>query len=168
MTRLRLLTGAPGAGKTALLPHLTAYRGRIVAADFDEVLDARGTVLGTDITGPAAEPLWPAYNRLWARFARILLRSDAVPVLLCPLSPDEWRSAAVGLLDGVEVAWARLDCADGDRRTRLAARGWDARRIAAALDDAAELRRTVPRSFSSTGRSPADLAADVAAWAAAP
>lgn len=160
---LRFVTGAPGAGKTTLLPHLVARPG-ILAAEFDDLLDGDGAVLGSVIAAPTAAPLWPAYSRLWVRVVRLLLRSELPVVVLCPLTPAEWRDAAGESLGRIEVGWALLDCADADRRTRLAGRGWDAARIDDAVADAAELRAAVPTRFSSTGRTPADLAADVASW----
>lgn len=50
--RLRLITGAPGAGKSTLLAHLR--HGPFTVVDFDELLDADGSLLGIEITSADA------------------------------------------------------------------------------------------------------------------
>ncbi|MFB7470118.1 hypothetical protein [Kitasatospora sp. NPDC056184] len=162
MPKLHLITGAPGAGKSTLLRHLDAYP--FAVADFDELPEPDGRLLGIGITSPSAGPVWPAYNRLWVRIATMMLRAGGPVAILCPLTPGEWASAAADAPDPPRVTWAHLDCADADRRARLAARGWDPDRIEDAIRDAEELRSVVSRRFTSTGRSPADVAAAVADW----
>ncbi|MGW2230818.1 AAA family ATPase [Streptomyces formicae] len=162
MSTLHVITGAPGAGKTTLLDHLRPYPFGTV--DFDELPEADGRLLGIDITSPSASSVWPDYNRLWVKIAAMMLRAGRPVLVLCPLSPDEWASAAAGVADPPSVAWARLDCADEDRRARLAARGWEHDEVQDAIEDAAELRSVVDRAFTTTGRGPAEVAAAVAEW----
>ncbi|MFI7277463.1 hypothetical protein [Streptomyces sp. NPDC049879] len=163
MSKLHVITGAPGAGKTALLPHLGIYP--FASADFDELPEPDGRLLGIDITASSAGPVWPAYNRLWVKIATMMLRSGGPVLILCPLTPGEWASTALRDAAGPpHVTWARLDCSDTDRRARLAARGWDAEQIEDAVEDAAELRCVVDQQFTTTGRSPAEVAATVADW----
>ncbi|MFE6865015.1 hypothetical protein ACFVFS_00495 [Kitasatospora sp. NPDC057692] len=162
MPKLHVITGAPGAGKSTLLPHLAAYP--FGSVDFDELPEADGRLLGIDITTPSASPVWPAYNRLWVKIASMMLRTGGPVVILCPLAPSEWASAAADFAQPPRVAWAHLDCADADRRARLAARGWDPERIEEAIKDAEELRSVVDRRFTTVGRSPAEVAAEVADW----
>ncbi|MFE6665104.1 hypothetical protein ACFVFH_16290 [Streptomyces sp. NPDC057697] len=163
MPKLHVITGAPGAGKSTLLQHLGAYP--FASADFDELPESDGRLLGIDITSPSASPVWPAYNRLWAKIAAMMLRSGRPVLILCPLTPSEWAGAAFGdVVDPSCVAWARLDCVDADRRARLAARGWDREQIEEAIKDAEELRCVVPQQFTTTGRSPVEVAAAMADW----
>ncbi|WP_055545196.1 AAA family ATPase [Streptomyces kanamyceticus] len=162
MSKLHVITGAPGAGKTTLLRHLRAYPFGTV--DFDELPEADGHLLGIDITSPSASSVWPDYNRLWVKIAAMMLRAGRPVLVLCPLSPDEWASAAAGVADPPLAAWARLDCADEDRRARLAARGWETDEVQDAIEDAEELRGMVDREFTTTGRGPAEVAAAVAEW----
>ncbi|MFD4632501.1 hypothetical protein ACFVYR_30115 [Streptomyces sp. NPDC058284] len=162
MSKLHVVTGAPGAGKSTLLRPLQAYPFGTV--DFDELPDPDGNLLGIDITSPSASPVWPAYNKLWVKIATMMLRSGGPVLVLSPLTPDEWASAAADTVDPPRVSWARLDCADADRRARLAARGWGHEEIEDAIKDAEELRGVVGRDFTTTGRSPAEAAAAVAAW----
>ncbi|KAB8166281.1 hypothetical protein FH609_023225 [Streptomyces sp. 3MP-14] len=166
MPVLHLVSGAPGSGKSTLLGQLP--NDRFAAVDFDELLEPDGSLLGLDIASPSAEPLWPAYNRLWVRIIAMLPRAGGPVLVLCPLTPDEWATAAAGVAGLPETVWARLDCDDADRRERLAARGWDGDRIAEAIGDAHRLRRVIDREFTTSGRGPADVAADLARWVGDP
>ncbi|MFE0176346.1 hypothetical protein ACFWZ2_28925 [Streptomyces sp. NPDC059002] len=134
------------------------------AADFDELPEPDGSLMGIDITSSSASAVWPAYNRLWVRIAAMMLRGGRPVLLLCPLTPDEWAGAAADVVGLPCVVWARLDCTDADRRARLAARGWESGQIEEAVKDAEELRAAVDREFTTTGRSSAEVAAAVADW----
>lgn len=163
MPTLHLVTGAPGAGKSTLIAHLAAYP--FVAVDFDELIDPVGELLGVDVRSSSASRVWPGYNKLWVEIIALLLRGGGPVLVMCPLAPDEWRRAASAASAAVpEAVWARLDCADADRRARLAARGWDDGRIEDAVGDAAELRRAVGREFTTSGRSAAATAEALAEW----
>ncbi|GAA2425659.1 hypothetical protein GCM10010433_27080 [Streptomyces pulveraceus] len=162
MSRLYVVTGAPGAGKSTLLPHLAVYA--FATVDFDELLERDGSLLGINITSPLADSVWPAYNRLWVKITAMMLRAGGDVLVLCPLTPAEWAGASAGTTGPPHVLWARLDCADADRRTRLAVRGWKSDQIEEALKDAEELRHTVDREFTTTGRSPAETAAALGLW----
>ncbi|WNI27659.1 AAA family ATPase [Streptomyces sp. ITFR-6] len=162
MPRLYIVTGAPGAGKSSLLPHLAAYPFGTV--DFDELLEHDGSLLDINITSPAANSMWPAYNRLWVKIAVMMLRAGGDVLILCPLTPAEWASASAEISNPPPASWAHLDCADEDRRTRLAARGWMPDQIEEALKDAEELRSAVSREFTTTGRSPTETATALGLW----
>ncbi|MEV4926592.1 AAA family ATPase [Streptomyces roseoverticillatus] len=166
MPTLHLLTGAPGAGKSTLIAHLAAYP--FAAVDFDELIDPVGDLLGMDVRSSSASRVWPGYNRLWVEITALLLRAGEPVLVMCPLTPDEWKHATAGAGNVPEAVWGRLDCDDADRRARLAARGWDASQIESALADAAELRGTVEREFTTSGRSAAGTATDLAAWVGSP
>ncbi|MDT0442870.1 AAA family ATPase [Streptomyces johnsoniae] len=162
MPTLHLVTGAPGSGKSTVLPHLAHYP--FGAVDFDELLEPGGSLLGLKVASPDAEAVWPLYNGLWARIVAMLLRAGGPVLVMCPLTPDEWERATAGVAGLPRAAWARLDCDDEERRTRLAARGWGDAPVEEALRDADDLRRVVDREFTTSGRSAADVAAALAAW----
>ncbi|WP_350280243.1 AAA family ATPase [Kribbella sp. HUAS MG21] len=137
MTRLFVVTGAPGSGKSTVVPELVRLSpGNLVVMDMDELLDDNGRLLGIDIASPTAEPIWPAYNGLWLRITELIRRSGIPVLLLTPGLPSQLP----------EGRWLHLDCADAVRRKRLAQRGWAEDQIAEALADAAEIRKLVPRS----------------------
>ncbi len=162
LSKLHIITGAPGAGKSTLLRRVREYP--FATADFDELPDSDGRLLGVDITSPTASAAWPAYNRLWVKVAAMMLRPGGPVLLLCPLAPEEWARAAEGTADPPRTDWARLDCTDAERRIRLAARGWASDEVEEAIKDAAELRASVEQEFTTDGRSPAEVAAAVARW----
>lgn len=151
-----MVTGAPGAGKSTVVPELLRLRGsssKLVVMDMDELLDAKGRLLGIDIADSSAAANWPAYNALWLRITELVRRSGTPVLLLTPAVPRELP----------EGRWLHLDCPDPVRRKRLAARGWSEEQITAALADAAELRKLVPRSVSGDG-TPEQSAAKILAW----
>ena len=132
-----MVTGAPGAGKSTVVPELVRLNpGNLVVMDMDELLDDHGRLLGIDIASPTAAPIWPAYNALWLRITELIRRSGIPVLLLSPLLPTELP----------EGRWLHLDCPDAVRRKRLAVRGWAEAEIQEALADAAEIRKHVPRS----------------------
>ncbi|HZX05974.1 AAA family ATPase [Kribbella sp.] len=140
MTRLFVVTGAPGSGKTTVVPELVRLSpGNMVVMDMDELLDDDGRLLGISIASPTAAPIWPAYNALWLRITELIRRSGIPVLLLTPGLPAELP----------EGRWLHLDCPDAVRRKRLAARGWPEEQIDEALADAAEMRKYVPRSVLS-------------------
>jgi hypothetical protein len=152
VTRLYVVTGAPGAGKSTVIPELVRlHSGNLVVMDMDELLDHDGKVLGIDIADSSAAANWPAYNALWLRITELIRRSGTPMLLLSPLVPREMP----------EGRWLHLDCPDSVRR--LAQRGWSDQHIAEAIADAAEIRKLVPRSVPGEG-TPEESARLILAW----
>lgn len=149
-----MVTGAPGAGKSTVVPELLRLRSRqLVVMDMDELLDHEGRVLGVLIADKSAERKWPAYNALWLRITELVRRSGTPFLLLTPGVPTELP----------EGRWLHLDCPDAIRRKRLAERGWSEEQIVDALEDAVELRKLVPRSVPGDG-TPEESARLILAW----
>ena len=115
-----MVTGAPGSGKSTVVPELVRLSpGNLVVMDMDELLDDHGRLLGIDIASPTAVPIWPAYNALWLRITELVRRSGTPMLLLSPLVPKELP----------EGRWLHLDCPDSVRRKRLSERGWSDEQI---------------------------------------
>lgn len=149
-----VVTGAPGAGKSTVIPELLRLQsGQLVVMDMDELLDQDGRVLGIDIADSGAAANWPAYNALWRRITELVRRSGPPMLLLSPLVPEQLP----------EGRWLHLDCPDPVRRKRLAKRGWSDDQIAHAIADAAEIRKLVPRSVPGDG-TPEESARLILAW----
>jgi broad-specificity NMP kinase len=157
---LFVVTGAPGAGKSTVVPELLRLRkttsvgeSQLVVMDMDELLDSQGRLLGVDIAHSSAAANWPAYSALWLRITELVRRSGTPMLLLSPMVPRQMP----------EGRWLHLDCPDAVRRKRLAARGWSDAQIAAALADAVEIRKLVPRSVAGDG-TPEESAQKILAW----
>jgi hypothetical protein len=162
-SRVLFVTGAPGAGKTAIVALVTARLPHFVVLDMDVLLDPASSLAGVDLHRPEAASTWPAYNDLWVRLTAILARSHPV-LLLGPLDPDEVEAApSRHMLDA--VAWALLDCSDGTRRERLLARGYDAPAVERAIVDADAKRSLGMHAISTDGATPDETAAAVQKWA---
>lgn len=149
-----MVTGAPGAGKSTVVPELLRLNhGGLVVMDMDELLDDEGRILGIDIACADGAPNWPAYNHLWLRITELVRRSGSPVLLLTPGIPSELP----------EGRWLHLDCPDDVRRKRLLLRGWNAADIDDALKDAIEIRKLVPRSVNGNG-TPEQSAREILAW----
>lgn len=162
---LLVVAGAPGVGKSTVIPRLAALRNGFVAVDMDELLDDDGAVLGLTIASDGAAELWPAYNKLWLANIGLILRSGVPVVFSTPMTPGEVDAA---LPDGFDhpIAWALLDCADAERTARLQRRGWSADRIGYALADARELRGMIPTVVGTDGLPPDQVAQALRKWVA--
>ena len=159
---LFLVTGAPGVGKTTLLPELVRLGQGLVVIDQDELLED-GALLGVPIAFPDAEPNWPAYNRMWDRIVHIVRRAGH-PVLLLGPTPYPEELATTADPDG-PLHWALLDCADQLRRARLRARGWSAEWVEDAVADAAETRELIPTVITTDDEDAEKIALRILSWA---
>ncbi|MET9022688.1 AAA family ATPase [Actinopolymorpha sp. NPDC004070] len=159
---LFLVTGAPGVGKTTLVPELVRLGQGLVVIDQDELLED-GALLGVPIAFPDAEPNWPAYNRMWDRIVHIVRRAGH-PVLLLGPTPYPEELTTTADQDG-PVHWALLDCADQLRRARLRTRGWSPEWIEDALADAAETRQLIPTVITTDDEDAEKIALRILSWA---
>lgn len=161
---LYVVSGAPGSGKSTLVPALVASNtGSLVIADMDELL-TDGALLGVPIETSAAASQWPAYNAVWARIIDLILRSGVSMLLLCPLVPRELPA----LETAAPTHWLLLDCSDGERRQRLNDRGWNVATIDAAIDDARRAREVLPVHLTTDRQDPMDTARAILRWVGCP
>jgi hypothetical protein len=162
---LFLVSGAPGSGKTALIPHLVQMTTHVVVMDMDDLLE-EGSLLGIPIAVPESSLVWPTYNRIWVRITRLVRRSHIPVLLLCPILPMEAIAAGVGD-DDPEVHWGLLDCAATEQAQRLEARGWTGAQIEEAISDAERARAAITTVFHTDQGPPEQTARDLLAWVAA-
>ena len=148
------VSGAPGSGKTAALPALLEAAGDLVVMDIDELLED-GTLLGIPVTDPAAEPIWPAYRRMWRRIIDLPRRAGHPVLFMSPDEPEDLGGATACLL---------LDCNDEVRTERLRERGWGDEKIADALEDARRYRTLFDAVVRTDDAEPRVVAERILAW----
>jgi len=124
------LVGAPGTGKTTLVPHLRRRLADWVVFDWDALLELASTLAGSDIrTTPS---LWATYD-------------DLVLAAVTEISGSRVNCAVVGVRTPSELprwpidVWILLDCSDSIRSDRLSTSG-RAADIDTAVTDAAKYR----------------------------
>ncbi|MEU6719094.1 hypothetical protein ABZ897_47165 [Nonomuraea sp. NPDC046802] len=157
---LFLLAGAPCAGKTTLRPHLLRAADGLVVMEMDELLE-EGKLIGVPIAEPQAAPIWPAYDRMWARIVTMVRRAGHPVLLLLPI-PDAGDLTPQGPWG--EAHWALLDCPDDERMRRLAEREWAADWAEEAMADAVQGRALISTVFHNGSDDLAGLAARIVAW----
>ncbi|MGF0116622.1 hypothetical protein ACQFYA_09880 [Promicromonospora sp. Marseille-Q5078] len=144
--------GAPGSGKSAVVPVLKSLLPSHAVIDWDALATPASELAGTTIS--TAPHTWSAYENL----VRSALQAiEPIPsVLLGVATPDQ--------LSGWPLdAWLLLDCGDDERRRRLAPRG-DAVDVPDALRDAEACRGLGLPAIDTTTLSPGAVAARIASW----
>ena len=158
------VTGAPGAGKSAVAAPLARLIPDFAVLDMDVLLEPAGALARVDLRADGAANLWPAYNDLWIRLAAELAKVRPV-LLLGPLIPREVDHTA-SRRRLLRIDWVLLDCSNGTRRERLGERGYGPAAIERAIVDAEETRGLGLDAIATDGRTPEQTASDVADWAA--
>lgn len=160
---LMLIAGAPGAGKSTVVPRLAQASSGFVAVDMDELLD-NGSILGIKMASDEAVDRWPGYNRLWMVNLGLILRSGIPVVFSSPLTPHEVDTAVPSGFAHPH-SWILLDCSDDERVRRLQQRGWAPDRIRYAVDDARDLRDVIPSVIDTDRLSPGQVSELLQQWA---
>jgi hypothetical protein len=156
---LFVVTGASGAGKTAVLaPLARRLAGRCVTFDADWLLDAAGAL-------SAGQPVsWPAFRDAWLAIAHAVAQCGMPTVLLGPFMPQQLDGLPARRWIGT-IHFLVLDCPDGVRRERLTARpAWRARDIDEQTEFGRWLRANFADQVDTSRGTPDDTAAIVAAW----
>jgi hypothetical protein len=156
---LFIVTGASGAGKTAVLPPLARLlRGRCVTFDADLIHNAAGALSNG---GPIN---WPAFRDAWLAVAHGVAQSGLPTVLLGPFIPEHLEELP-GRRWIADIHFLALDCPDELRRTRIGARPpWQACDIDAQVEFGQWLRRNIADRVDTSSGTPEDAAAAIAAW----
>lgn len=146
---LFVVTGASGAGKSAIIAPLTRrLRGRCIVFDADMLMD------GSD----------PLSNDQWLAIGHCVAQSGLPTVFLGPCIPDHLEKLPFRRwVGGIHVLL--LDCADDVRRDRIDARPpWRARDIEAQVEFGRWLRQNITDRIDTDRTTPEDTAAAIDTW----
>ena len=142
--------GAPGSGKSAVAPLLAELLPTHVVLDWDAFMMPATALAGRDIR--QNPETWPSYRELMR--AVIATVAHLPVVLLSVCTPAELHGWPVN-------AWVLLDCADHERRRRLA-RQAEPDSVQDALRDGREYRSLGLPVIDTTGRTPTAVAEKLA------
>lgn len=160
---LRVVTGAPGSGKSAVVEALLAADSEFVVLDIDWIVDAACDLANRDIYSDPST--WKPYGQLWFEVLHSIVRNDLVPIFFCPNMPSDLATQGIPDWCGT-VFWLLLDCDDTTRLGRLDARpDWSIAEKSEALEDAKALRLAIGQSIDTGALSPGEVAEKVLGWA---
>jgi hypothetical protein len=156
---LFIVTGASGAGKTAVLvPLARRLQGRCVTFDVDLLMDAAGALSGSQPVN------WPAFRDAWLAVAHGVAQSGMPTVLLGPFIPSHLEDLPARRWVA-DIHFLALDCPDELRRARISARPpWRSRDIEEQVEFGRWLRRNIPDRVDTSTGTPDDTAAAITAW----
>jgi hypothetical protein len=143
---IHYVLAAPGAGKSAVAPHLRAFLPGSVILDWDAYMGPAQALAGVAIR--QAPQTWASYEQL----VRTIV-DQVWPVSTLLLK----RVHTQQLSDWPNGEWLLLDCADDERRTRLAPRR-NPTQTEGAVADAASYRTLGLPVLDSTDLNPLGVA----------
>jgi broad-specificity NMP kinase len=144
---LFMVLGAPGSGKSTIVPELVTQLDDFVVLDWDALMVPASQLASVDVW--SSPETWPAYTELIRSVCEAV--SPRPTVLLGVSTPDE--------VAGWPIAeWILLDCEDAERRSRLESRGESESEIGEALEDAAAHRLLGFRPIDTSGCTATEVA----------
>ncbi|WP_234493918.1 AAA family ATPase [Vibrio maritimus] len=159
---LRIVTGAPGSGKSTVIEHLLEYSSssNLVFLDIDLIADSASALAKSSIyTDPDT---WKPYGKIWFDLLKALAQNGKVPVWFCPNTPQDFQSQDISFFS--EIDWLLLDCDDPTRLKRLSVRNWNESKIKESLEDAQELRELNLFTIDTSHLKPELVANEIIKW----
>jgi hypothetical protein len=147
---INYVLGAPGSGKSSIVPLLRELLPGRVVLDWDAFMVPAGELAGAPI--PQTPQTWEPYGRLVRAVGEAIHPADMVLLGVC--TPDE-------LTDWPAGPWMLLDCSDPVRRQRLDVRE-DPDETEDALVDARNYRALGLPTIDTTNLAPGEVARAVA------
>jgi energy-coupling factor transporter ATP-binding protein EcfA2 len=142
--------GAPGSGKSTVVPLLAELLPTHAVLDWDAFMVPATALAGREIS--QNPETWLAYREL---VRTIIAEVMHLPVVLfCVCTPAELRHWPI-------EAWILLDCADYERRRRLG-QHFEPDRVEDAVRDGREYRSIGLPVLDTTGRTPVAVAVELA------
>jgi hypothetical protein len=142
--------GAPGSGKSAIVPDLAGLLPGHAVLDWDAFMRPAAALVGQEI--PDNPATWPAYRELVHTVTGVMAHLPVVLLTVC--TPDE-------LNDWPIDTWALMDCSDQERHRRLG-QHTGSLRLAHAIHDGREYRQLGLPVIDTTSRTPKAVAAELA------
>ncbi|CAI7647329.1 unnamed protein product [Penicillium manginii] len=122
------ILGAPGSGKTAIVPYLRRYLPGWIVIDWDELMVPAERLAGRSIRDN--EPLWKPYEDLIKSVSDMLAPNPVLLLGVCtPAQLASWHIRE----------WIVLDCHDRERAVRLQRRAESNEETQEAIYDAAHI-----------------------------
>ncbi|CBF80407.1 predicted protein [Aspergillus nidulans FGSC A4] len=148
---IHYILGAPGSGKTTIVPYLRELLPRWIIIDWDELMVPAEMLAGRSIRDN--ESLWKPYAALVKSVLDMLAPNSVLLLGVCtPAQLAGWPIRE----------WVILDCDDRERTARLQQRGESADEIQEAVSDAAEYRALGLRTTDGTTITPQETAQAIA------
>jgi hypothetical protein len=142
--------GAPGSGKSTIVPLLAELLPTHVVLDWDAFMVPATALAGREVR--QNPETWPTYRDLVRTILGTVMHLPVVLFGVC--TPAE--------LPGWPIdAWVLLDCADHERRRRLGQHS-EPDRVEDAVRDGREYRSLGLPVIDTTGRTPVTVAAELA------
>jgi len=136
---IHYILGAPGSGKTVIIPYLRRLLPDWIVIDWDELMLPAERLAGFPIRD--SEALWKPYEALMKSVTEMLAPNPVLLLGVCtPAQLAEWPISG----------WTVLDVDDGERAVRLRRRGEPSHAIHEANSDAAEYRALGLRTIDVT------------------
>ncbi|MGH3165265.1 MAG: AAA family ATPase [Trebonia sp.] len=142
--------GAPGSGKTTVMPLLATLLPTHAVLDWDAFMDPATALAGRDVR--QHPDTWAAYRQLVRTVIDVVAHMPVVLFTVC--TPSELPDWPIG-------AWILLDCGDHERQRRLAEQARP-EVLGEALRDAREYRSLGLPAIDTTESAPGETAATLA------
>jgi hypothetical protein len=155
---LYVVTGASGAGKSAIFPFLAAELPEYAVFDVDWLIDPLSAA-------SAPEPIeWIAFRDAWLSVAHGLAQGGRATVLLSTFMPEQLEDLPARRWIS-DIYFALLDCPDATRVRRLNRRPpWRDHDTDRQLSFAAYLRKHIPTVVRTDDVTAATSASAIAGW----
>ncbi|KAL5356414.1 hypothetical protein BJX96DRAFT_142782 [Aspergillus floccosus] len=148
---IHYILGAPGSGKTTVMPYLRKLLPGWIVIDWDELMAPAEMLAGRSIRDN--ESLWKPYEALVKSVSDMLAPNPVLLLGVCtPAQLASWHIRE----------WIILDCDDRERAARLQRREQSDEDIQEAISDAAEYRALGLRTIDGTTLTPHETAQAIA------